>query len=116
MYLHNFFLSDPTDYVTCSREGFFETINISKSGPFEIKTVIKADGEPGYFGTSRIISEAGLALALDFDKLPYKQVGGAGVLTPMSALWDVLIERMKKNYGLQVESEVVSGPEGRKER
>jgi len=34
----------------------------------------------------------------------------------MSALGEVLIERMKKNYGLQVESEVVSGPEGRKQR
>lgn len=63
-----------------------------------------------------MISEAGLALALDFNKLPYKQIGGAGVLTPMAALGDVYIERMKKYYDLQVESEVVSGDEGRKQR
>ena len=63
-----------------------------------------------------MISEAGLALALDFNKLPYKQIGGAGVLTPMTALGDVYIERMKKYYGLQVESEVVSCNEGRKRR
>jgi len=107
---------NPAYHTTYFREGFFKATNISRSGSSKIKTLIKADGEPGYFGTARIISEAGLALALDFNKLPYKQVGGAGVLTPMSALGDVLIERMKKNYGLQVESEVISGPEGRKQR
>lgn len=63
-----------------------------------------------------MISEAGLALALDFNKLPYRQIGGAGVLTPMAALGDVYIERMKQYYGLQVESEVVSGDEDRKRR
>jgi len=78
--------------------------------------VIKADGEPGYFGSARMISEAGLALALDFNRLPYKRIGGAGVLTPMAALGDVYIERLKKYYGLQVQSEVVSGEEGRKRR
>ena len=63
-----------------------------------------------------MISEAGLALALDFNKLPYKQSGGGGILTPMAALGDVYIERMKKYYGLQVQAEVVSGDEGRKQR
>ena len=63
-----------------------------------------------------MISEAGLALALDFNKLPYRQIGGAGVLTPMTALGDVYIERLKQYYGLQVESEVVSGKEDRKKR
>jgi len=116
MHLPHSLRSDRTDYITCSREGFFEITNISNSGSSKIKTVIKADGEPGYFGTARIISEAALALALNFDELPYKQVGGAGVLTPMAALGDVHIERMKKYYGLQVESEVVSGDEGRKRR
>lgn len=106
----------PADHTTHFREGFFIATNISHSGSSKIKTVIQADGEPGYFGTSRIISEAALALVLDFNKLPYKQVGGAGVLTPMTALGDVLIERMKKYYGLQVESEVISGDEGRKRR
>jgi len=63
-----------------------------------------------------MISEAGLALALNLNKLPYKQIGGGGVLTPMAALGDVYIERMKKYYGLEVESEVVSGDEGKKQR
>jgi len=35
-------------------------------------------------------------------------------LTPMAALGDVYIERMKKYYGLRVQSEVISGDEGRK--
>jgi len=63
-----------------------------------------------------MISEAGLALALNFGNLPYKQSGGGGVMTPMSALGDVYIERMKKYYGLQVESGVISGDEGRERR
>jgi hypothetical protein len=62
-----------------------------------------------------MISEAGLALTLDFSELPYKQSGGAGVLTPMAALGEVYIERMKY-YELRVQSEVVSGDEGRKRR
>ena len=111
-----FYQSDPADHIACLREGFFEVVNISRSGSSKIKTVIKADGEPGYFGAARIISEAGLALALDFNKLPYRRVGGTGVLTPMAGLGDVYIERMKQYYGLRVESEVVSGDEGRKQR
>ena len=107
---------NPADYIACLRDGFFKITNISHAGSSQIKTVISADGEPGYFGTARMISEAGLALALDFDKLPYKQVGGAGVLTPMAALGDVYIERLKQYYGLHVESEAVSGEEGRKRR
>lgn len=110
------FWSDPANHIARFREGFFEVTNISCSGSSKIKTTIRAEGEPGYFGTARMISEAGLALALDFNKLPYKQIGGAGVLTPMTALGDVYIERMKKYYGLQVESEVVSCNEGRKRR
>lgn len=102
-------LTNPADPVVCPREGSFEVTNISHSGSSKIKTVVRADGEPGYFGAARMLSEAGLALALDFNKLPYKQVGGAGVLTPMAALGDVYVERMKKYYGLHVESEVVSG-------
>jgi len=109
-------LNGPADHAAYFREGYFMATNISHCGPSKIKTVIQANGEPGYFGTARIISEAALALVLDFNKLPYKQVGGAGVLTPMTALGDVLIGRMKKYYGLQIESEVVSGDEGRKRR
>ena len=32
------------------------------------------------------------SLTLDLNKYPYKQIGGAGVLTPMAALGDVYIE------------------------
>ena len=63
-----------------------------------------------------MISEASLALVLDSDKLPYKQVGGGGVLTPMAALGDVYIERLKVYYGLRVRSEVVFGSEEKKRR
>ena len=108
--------SNPVDHIAYLRDGFFKITNISHSGSSEIKTIIKADGEPGYFGAARMISEAALALALDFNKIPYKQVGGAGVLTPMAALGDIYIERLEKYYGLRVESEVVSGGGGKERR
>jgi len=67
-------------------------------GSATIKTIAKTDDEPGYFRSARMISEAGLALVLDFSRLPYKRIGGAGALTPMAALKDVYIERGKEYY------------------
>jgi short subunit dehydrogenase-like uncharacterized protein len=105
--------SHPADHIACLRDGYFNITNNSHAGSSQVKTVIRADGEPGYFGTARMISEAGLALALDLDKLPYEQVGGMGTLTSMAALGDVYIERLKQYY---VESEVISGEERRNRR
>ena len=78
--------------------------------------MIEADSDPGYFGAAQMISKAGLTLMLDFNKLPYKEVGGAGVLTLMAALGNIYIEQMRNYYGLRVESKVMSGYEGRKQR
>jgi len=36
-------------------------------------------------------SEVVLAIVLNFDELPYPKTGGGGVLTPVTALGDVLI-------------------------
>jgi len=52
-------------------------------------------GDPGNRATVRFACEAALALALDGDRLP----GGArrgGVLTPATALGDVLVERLRR--------------------
>lgn len=58
--------------------------------------------DPGYWGTSRLLLEAGLCLALQQDELekldcPVKK---GGVLTPASALGPVLLERLRSNAGI----------------
>jgi short subunit dehydrogenase-like uncharacterized protein len=53
-----------------------------------------------------MITEAALALVLDSDKLP--EIGKkGGVLTPMSALGQVLLERMEGTGRWKFESEVI---------
>lgn len=47
-------------------------------------------GDPGYDETAKMISEAALSLAFDRDRLPRR----AGVLTPVEAFEDRLIERL----------------------
>jgi short subunit dehydrogenase-like uncharacterized protein len=50
----------------------------------------------GYWSTSRMILEAGLALALDADKIAATgECRAGGVLTPASAAGMVLLERLR---------------------
>jgi short subunit dehydrogenase-like uncharacterized protein len=53
-----------------------------------------------------MISEAALALVFDTNKLPALARRG-GVLTPMSALGDVLIERLKETGRFRFTSDIV---------
>ena len=48
-------------------------------------------GDPGYKETARMVSEAGLCLALDSDKLP---IQGGGFFSPSVAMGDALLERL----------------------
>ncbi|EOM78424.1 enoyl-ACP reductase [Rhodococcus rhodnii] len=50
-----------------------------------------AQGDPGYQATAVMLGESALGLALDRDALP----AVAGVLTPATALGDVLVERLR---------------------
>ncbi len=52
---------------------------------------IAAPGDPGYKATAVMLGEAALALALDGERLPQ----AAGVLTPATAMGDVLAERLR---------------------
>jgi short subunit dehydrogenase-like uncharacterized protein len=62
--------------------------------------LIVGQGDPGYQLTSLMLSQASLALALDTERLPPR----TGVLTPMSAMGDVLVERLRSaGMILQVE-------------
>ena len=53
--------------------------------------VVAARGDPGYAATSVMLGESALALALDLDRLP----AAAGVLTPATAMGQVLVERLR---------------------
>jgi short subunit dehydrogenase-like uncharacterized protein len=53
--------------------------------------LIAGQGDPGYQLTALMLSQASLALALDTARLPDR----AGVLTPISAMGDVLVERLR---------------------
>ncbi|MFD4181765.1 saccharopine dehydrogenase family protein [Rhodococcus sp. NPDC058514] len=52
---------------------------------------MRAKGDPGYAATAVMLGESALALALDRDALP----DVAGVLTPATAIGDVLVERLR---------------------
>lgn len=54
-------------------------------------TRVGADYDPGYNGTAVMLGESALSLALDADRLPER----SGVLTPATAMGDVLVERLR---------------------
>jgi short subunit dehydrogenase-like uncharacterized protein len=52
--------------------------------------------DPGYWGTARMVLEAGLCLALDGQATAAAGCASGGVLTPASAMGLVLIERLRQ--------------------
>lgn len=55
------------------------------------RTVVAAEGDPGYAATSVMLGESALCLALAGDELPER----AGVLTPATAMGSALISRLR---------------------
>jgi short subunit dehydrogenase-like uncharacterized protein len=68
-------------------------------------TRVGADHDPGYDGTAIMLGEAALCLARDADRLPHR----AGVLTPATAMGDVLVERLRA-HGFTFDVERVEEP------
>ncbi|MGJ7449376.1 saccharopine dehydrogenase family protein [Aquipuribacter sp. MA13-13] len=56
-----------------------------------VQATVSSPGDPGYAATARMLGESALALALDRDRLPE----AAGVLTPATALGEVLVGRLR---------------------
>lgn len=52
--------------------------------------------DPGYWGTARMVLEAGLCLALDAQATADAGCHSGGVLTPASAMGLVLMERLRR--------------------
>lgn len=64
------------------------------------RTRVAADHDPGYTGTAIMLGESAVALAVDEDRLPQR----AGVLTPATALGEVLVDRLRSHgFTLQVD-------------
>jgi len=101
--------------------GSLKITNITKSSPnaggekIIVRSIFRGRGDPGYFLSSIMISECALALALDGAILPQTGKGG-GVLTPMTAFGDVLIERLRGSKLIDIESELLVGAQPRKTR
>ncbi|KAF7362452.1 Sacchrp-dh-NADP domain-containing protein [Mycena venus] len=103
--------------------GFLKVTNLTtavpspdRAAPLQAKTILVGQGDPGYKLTSVLISEAGLSLALNpRDALPAIGRRG-GVLTPATALGDVLVDRLATSGRVTFESKIVSArsQEGKK--
>jgi len=73
------------------RRGFYEIAihTRTSTGRTYVSRVVQK-GDPGYSATAVLLGQSALCLALDADRLPQ----GGGVLTPATAMGDVLIERL----------------------
>jgi short subunit dehydrogenase-like uncharacterized protein len=74
------------------QRGFYEIAIHGKttSGRTYVSRVVQ-QGDPGYAATAVLLGESVLCLALDAGRLPQ----GGGVLTPATAMGDVLAERLR---------------------
>ncbi|KAH9174477.1 NAD-P-binding protein [Lactarius sanguifluus] len=102
--------SGPADHTL--ERGGLTFVNITASdepSPRYAKSVIKGHGDPGTLLTAAMVGESAIALLLD--ELPPLAKGG-GVLTPMTALGDNIIRRMKACDRFEITSGIVDGPDG----
>lgn len=73
-------------------KGFFRIdVTTTTASGRRFRCRIVAQGDPGYKATAVMLGEAGLCLARDEDRLPK----GAGVLTPATAMGNVLTDRLR---------------------
>lgn len=61
------------------------------------RSTIGAQGDPGYAATSIMLGESALALALERDRCPLPPGLNGGILTPATALGNVLVERLRSH-------------------
>jgi short subunit dehydrogenase-like uncharacterized protein len=80
----------PTEDIR--RTGFFAVdVHARTSTGARYVARVGAQGDPGYAATAVMLGESALGLAIDRDRLP----AAAGVLTPATALGDVLVDRLR---------------------
>lgn len=71
-----------------------------------LQVMVTGDRDPGYGSTAKILAQAGLCLAKDYDQFSR----GGGFWTPSVLFGDLLLERLKKNSGLSFDTVTHSGP------
>lgn len=101
--------SGPADHTL--EGGRMKYVNVTASdepSPRYAKTVIKGRGDPGTLLTAVLVVESALTLLLD--ELPPLAAAG-GVLTPMTALGDSLIQRLRANGRIEIETGLVDNPD-----
>ena len=83
------------------RAGWFEMrVRSTTDSGRRYQSRVGAQGDPGYAATAVMLAQAALALALDGDRLP----PAAGVLTPVTGLGTVLVDRLRaRGFTMSVE-------------
>ena len=80
--------------------GYFNLLFLGKLKDGQhIQAKVTGDKDPGYGSTSKMLAESAVCLAVDREKLPDMN----GVLTPTTAMGDVLLERLVAYAGLTFE-------------
>jgi short subunit dehydrogenase-like uncharacterized protein len=100
-----------TRFASTLESGGMKYVNVTASdepSPRYAKTVIKGRGDPGTLLTAVMVVESALTLLLD--ELPPLAAAG-GVLTPMTALGDSLIHRLRANERIEIETALVDSPD-----
>ncbi|KAL1746933.1 Saccharopine dehydrogenase-domain-containing protein [Schizophyllum fasciatum] len=92
-------------------QGFFKITTVASSDPLpdkppvHVKSIFSGQGD-GYLLTAVFVSEAALSILLDHDKLTALGQKG-GVLTPASALGDVLLSRLMFTGRFEEKAELI---------
>ncbi|KAI0665833.1 hypothetical protein C8Q78DRAFT_1111518 [Trametes maxima] len=79
------------------------------------KTTMSGESDPGYLLTATMISECALGLLLDDASLPFTARPG-GILTPATALGEVVVRRLEATGQMHFETEIVTGNEESKKQ
>jgi short subunit dehydrogenase-like uncharacterized protein len=81
------------------RKGYFDILLVGHRGPDRILTRVRADRDPGYGATSRMLGESAVCLAKDELDTP------GGSWTPASCMGEKLLHRLEANAGMSFELE-----------
>lgn len=74
---------------------FTATLRTTTTTGASYKSVVAAQGDPGYKATAVMLGESALCLAVSRDQCPLPEGLNGGVLTPATALGNVLVERLR---------------------
>ncbi|GGB20154.1 hypothetical protein GCM10011492_07560 [Flexivirga endophytica] len=97
---------DGPDEKTRDAGYFRATLRTTTTTGTAYQSVVAAQGDPGYKATAVMLGESALSLALSRDECPLPDGLGGGVLTPATALGNVLVERLRAQ-GFDIEATVV---------